>query len=189
MVNVVTTFPGLYAIDKFGRRFVLLTGAIGMGVSQYIVAACGAATPSTNSASQAAQFAFVCIYIFFFASTFGPGAWVVTGEIFPLKVRAKCLSMTTAANWFFNWLLAFITPYLEGEEYADLGSNVFWVSDQSPEKGLEKLLMRSWQICGGFCWIAAVFVYFMVSPSTSPCPDWRVVSMLTGAGRSTKPRT
>lgn len=59
VVNVVTTFPGLYAIDKFGRRFVLLTGALGMGISQYIVAACGVATGSTNQASQAAQFAFV----------------------------------------------------------------------------------------------------------------------------------
>lgn len=29
------------------------------------------------------------------ACSWGPVAWVVTGEIFPLKVRAKCLSMTT----------------------------------------------------------------------------------------------
>jgi SP family sugar:H+ symporter-like MFS transporter len=43
--------------------------------------------------------AFVCIYIFFFACSWGPVAWVVTGEIFPLKVRAKSLSMTTASNW------------------------------------------------------------------------------------------
>ncbi|KAF2722251.1 general substrate transporter [Polychaeton citri CBS 116435] len=143
VVNVVSTFPGLWAIDAFGRRTVLLVGALGMGVSQYIVAACGAATPTTNDSSVAAQFAFICIYIFFFASTFGPGAWVVTGEIFPLKVRAKCISMTTASNWFFNWLLAFITPYLEGADYADLKSNVFWI----------------W---GGFCWIAVVFVFFLV---------------------------
>ncbi|KAF1347513.1 putative transporter [Delphinella strobiligena] len=143
VVNVVSTFPGLYAIDKLGRRPVLLIGALGMGVSQYIVAACGAATDVSNFSSAAAQLAFVCIYIFFFASTFGPGAWVVTGEMFPLKVRAKCLSMTTAANWFFNWLLAFITPYIVDKEYANLQSNVFWI----------------W---GGFCWIAVAFVYFLV---------------------------
>lgn len=142
LVNVIMTFPGLYAIDRFGRRPVLLTGAIGMGTCQFIVAACGAATPTTNFNSQAAQFAFVCIYISFFASTFGPAAWVVTGEMFPLKVRAKCLSMTTAANWFFNWLLSFITPYLTGA-LNPTQSNVFWI----------------W---GSFCWIAAVFVYTMI---------------------------
>ncbi|KAJ6141484.1 hypothetical protein N7470_009874 [Penicillium chermesinum] len=141
-VNVAMTFPGLWAIDRFGRRPVLLTGAIGMGVSQYIVAACGAATPITNFSSQCAQFAFICIYISFFASTFGPCAWVVTGEIPSLRLRAKTLSMTTAANWFFNWLLSYITPYLTGA-LNPTQSNVFWI----------------W---GSFCWIAAVFVYFMI---------------------------
>lgn len=93
------------------------------------------------------------VYIFFFASTFGPGAWVVTGEIFPLKARAKCLSMTTAANWFFNWLLAFITPYLEGKQYANLGSNVFWI----------------W---GGFCWIAVSII------STNRCSDVKLLTFI-----------
>ncbi|KAK8214823.1 Plasma membrane low glucose sensor [Zalaria obscura] len=143
VVNVVTTLPGLYAIDKFGRRPVLLVGALGMGVSQYIVAACGAATTLDNGASATAQFAFICIFIAFFASTFGPGAWVVTGEMFPLKVRAKCLSMTTASNWLFNWLLSFIVPYLTDSDYAGLASNVFWI----------------W---GAFCWIAVAFVFFLV---------------------------
>ncbi|CAI7567887.1 unnamed protein product [Penicillium pancosmium] len=141
-VNVVMTLPGLWAIDNFGRRPVLLIGAIGMGISQYIVSACGAATPISNFTSQCVQFAFICIYVSFFASTFGPCAWVVTGEIFSLQTRAKGLSMTTAANWFFNWLLSFITPYLTGA-LNPTQSNVFWI----------------W---GSFCWIALVFVYTMV---------------------------
>ena len=37
---------------------------------------------------------------------------VVTGEIFPLKVRAKALSITTATNWLLNWAIAYSTPYL-----------------------------------------------------------------------------
>lgn len=142
LVNLFMTFPGLWCIDRFGRRPVLLTGAIGMGVCQYVVAACGAATPTSNFSSQVAQFAFICVYISFFASTFGPAAWVVTGEMFPLKVRAKCLSMTTAANWFFNWLLSFITPYLTSA-LNPTQSNVFWI----------------W---GTFCWIAAVFTFTMI---------------------------
>ena len=54
----------------------------------------------------------VCIYIFFFACSWGPCAWVVTGEIFPLKARARGLSMTTAANWLLNWAIAYATPYI-----------------------------------------------------------------------------
>jgi SP family sugar:H+ symporter-like MFS transporter len=77
-VNVCSTIPGLYAIDKWGRRPLLLWGAIGMCVSQLIVAVSGTlstgqnpdgSTFSKNLGAQKASIAFVCIYIFFFAST------------------------------------------------------------------------------------------------------------------------
>lgn len=107
VINVVSTLPGLYAVDKFGRRPLLLWGAVGMAVSQFLVAMLGTLTTGQDSvgdiivynvSAQKAGVAFVCIYIFFFASTWGPLAWVVTGEIFPLKHRAKGLSITTATN-------------------------------------------------------------------------------------------
>jgi SP family sugar:H+ symporter-like MFS transporter len=106
-VNVASTIPGLYCVDKWGRRPLLLWGAVGMAVSQLLVAVLGTTTTSQdaagniivhNVAAQKAGVAFVCIFIFFFASTWGPLGWVVTGEIFPLKFRAKGLSMTTATN-------------------------------------------------------------------------------------------
>lgn len=77
-VNVSSTLPGLYAIDKWGRRPLLFWGAVGMCVSQLLVAVLGTTTTgqnpdgtvfSKNLAGQRASIAFVCIYIFFFAST------------------------------------------------------------------------------------------------------------------------
>ena len=74
--------------------------------------------------------------------------------------------MTTAANWFFNWLLSFITPYLLGGLKPEQ-SNVFWI----------------W---GSFCWIAVVFVFFLVSRAQAACiKNW----LLTLMCRSTRPRT
>jgi MFS family permease len=132
-----------------GRRNLLLMGAIGMCVCQFIVAITGTVAGTTDLAAQQAAIAFVCIYIFFckfiarlessgrivtdysiVASSWGPVAWVVTGELFPLKVRAKCLSMTTATNWLLNFAIAYSTPYMvnEGDGYANLQSKVFFVS-------------------------------------------------------------
>ncbi|KAN0098913.1 high-affinity glucose transporter [Hyaloscypha variabilis] len=153
-VNTASTFPGLYAIDKWGRRPVLLWGAMGMCISQFLVAILGTTTTSQdasgniivhNLAAQKAAIAFICIYIFFFAATWGPVAWVVTGEIFPLKVRAKSLSMTTASNWLLNWAIAYSTPYLVnyGPGNANLQSKIFFI----------------W---GGCCFICIAFVYFMI---------------------------
>lgn len=69
-----------------GRRNLLLMGAIGMCVCQFIVAITGTVAGTSDLPAQRAAIAFVCIYIYFFASTWGPVAWVVTGELFPLKV-------------------------------------------------------------------------------------------------------
>ena len=147
-VNVASTFPGLYLVEKLGRRGLLLMGAIGMCVCQFIVGSVGTASeaggnPAGDVASQKASIAFVCIYIFFFASSWGPVAWVVTGELFPLKARAKCLSMTTASNWLLNWAIAYSTPYMVNADHANLRSKVFFV----------------W---GSFCFVCIAFVYFLI---------------------------
>ncbi|KAJ6067926.1 uncharacterized protein N7446_004963 [Penicillium canescens] len=140
IINVVSTFPGLYMVEKWGRRPLLMFGAVGMCVSQLIVAIVGTATNS--DVSNKVLIAFVCVYIFFFASSWGPVAWVVTGELYPLKARAKCLSITTATNWLLNWAIAYATPYMvnSGPGNANLQSKVFFI----------------W---GGFCFICAIFVY------------------------------
>jgi len=79
-------------VEKWGRRPLLLFGAIGMAVCQFIVAGVGTGAGTENLSAQRALIAFVCIYIFFFACSWGPCAWVVTGEIFPLKVRLLSIS-------------------------------------------------------------------------------------------------
>ncbi|KAF2858307.1 general substrate transporter [Piedraia hortae CBS 480.64] len=147
-VNVASTVPGLYLVESWGRRPLLLMGAIGMAVSQFIVAAVGTAIGTGNMIGQRVLIAFVCFYIFFFASSWGPCAWVVTGEIFPLKVRSKALSLTTASNWLLNWAIAYATPYMvdSGAGNANLGAKVFFV----------------W---GGFCFICILFVWAMIYES------------------------
>ncbi|KAJ5887086.1 hypothetical protein N7504_011133 [Penicillium tannophilum] len=119
IINVVSTFPGLYMVEKMGPP-----------------------APVDVWRGGDVLIAFVCIYIFFFACSWGPVAWVVTGELFPLKARAKCLSITTATNWLLNWAIAYATPYMvnSGPGNANLKSKVFFI----------------W---GGFCFICAIFVY------------------------------
>ncbi|EDO03542.1 hypothetical protein SS1G_06023 [Sclerotinia sclerotiorum 1980 UF-70] len=145
-VNVISTLPGLYLVEAWGRRRLLLFGAIGMFVCQMIVASVGTAFPNgDNLAAQKALVAFVCIYIFFFASSWGPIGWIIPGEIFPLPVRAKGISITTASNWLLNWAIAYSTPYLvnPGPGNANLQAKIFFV----------------W---GGCCLLCAVFVYFLI---------------------------
>jgi len=149
IVNVCSTPISFWTIERFGRRKLLIWGAIGMCVCEFIVAIIGSATDSqTNASAGRAMVAFICIYIFFFASTWGPVAWVSIGELFPLNIRSKGVAISTASNWFWNCIIAVITPYLMGADYGNLGTKVFYL----------------W---GSTCACCAVFAYFLVPETKS----------------------
>lgn len=44
-------------------------------------------------------------YIVSFAVTWGPLAWVVSAEVFPLDMRAKGMSISSAVNWIMSGYL------------------------------------------------------------------------------------
>lgn len=145
-VNVVSTIPGLFVVETWGRRKLLMFGSAGMSVCQLLVASFTAAAPENMAQTQVTILVvFVAIFIFFFAASWGPVAWVVTSEIYPLKVRAKSIAFTTTANWLLNFAVAYSTPFLvnESQGSAALGSRVFFI----------------W---GTFCTLSLFFVYFMV---------------------------
>lgn len=100
-VNVASTPLSVWIIEKLGRRTMLICGAIGMLMCEFIVAGVGVTSPGGNDI---VLVAFVCLYIFFFATSWGPAAWVVIGEIFPLPIRSKGVALSTASNWFWNWV-------------------------------------------------------------------------------------
>lgn len=103
----------------------------------------GATTIARNPAAVNAQVAFIAFFIFFFATTWGPGAWVVIGEIFPLPIRSRGVGLSTASNWLWNCIIAVITPYLTGADYAYLRSKIFFL----------------W---GSLCAVAFVYSYFLI---------------------------
>lgn len=101
LVNVCSTPISFWTIERFGRRPLLIWGALGMVICQFIVAIIGT-VDGQNPSVVRAMISFICIYIFFFASTWGPGAWVVIGEIFPLPIRSRGVGLSTASNWLWN---------------------------------------------------------------------------------------
>ncbi|RBR19558.1 uncharacterized protein FIESC28_05553 [Fusarium coffeatum] len=182
LVNVCSTPLSFWTVERFGRRAILLVGAFGMLVCQFLVAIIGvtvgfnhthpaptAADPDAvmadNVSAVNAQIAFIAIFIFWFASTWGPGAWIVIGEIFPIPIRSRGVGLSTASNWLWNTIIAVITPYMVGESRGNLKSSVFFV----------------W---GGLCTCAFVYTYFLV-PETKGLSLEQVDKMM----EETTPRT
>ena len=127
-VNVVSTFPGLFVIEAWGRRRLLILGSMGMAFCQLFMASFASAVGyEMGLVVGKILIAFTALDILFYAATWGPVCWVVTSEIFPLKVRAKAMSFSTASNWIVNFGIAYSTPFLISPQNAALGAKIFFI--------------------------------------------------------------
>ncbi|KIW94925.1 uncharacterized protein Z519_04904 [Cladophialophora bantiana CBS 173.52] len=178
LVNVCSTPISFYTVEKFGRRPLLVYGALGMLICQFLVAIIGVTVGFNHTHTNAngdsiannisavnAQIAFIAIFIFFFASTWGPGAWILIGEIFPLPIRSRGVGLSTASNWLWNTIIAVITPYMVNQDKGNLRSSVFFI----------------W---GGLCTCAFVYSWLLV-PETKGLTLEQVDKMM----EETTPRT
>ncbi|UKZ79815.1 hypothetical protein TrVFT333_007577 [Trichoderma virens FT-333] len=120
-VNVATTLFAVYLVDKLGRRWPLILGALWQAFWMTIFASIGTATnhSAPSNTLGVVMILSACMFIASFAATWGPIAWVVMGETFALRTRAKQASLATAANWLGNFLIGFLTPHADkGLSYA-----------------------------------------------------------------------
>jgi SP family sugar:H+ symporter-like MFS transporter len=56
--------------------------------------------------------AFAIMHVAFYSMFWGPTPWVLLGETFPLRVRPKCIALGSAANWLWNFLLSYFSPFI-----------------------------------------------------------------------------
>ncbi|KAI9903208.1 hypothetical protein N3K66_002560 [Trichothecium roseum] len=135
----LSTIPPWYLVDRWGRRVILLTGAVAMAISlsliSYFIFLDITWTPRM-------VVLFVMIYNAAFGYSWGPIPWLYPPEILPLSIRSKGASLSTATNWAFNWLVGEMTPILQ-----------------------EWIKWRLYLVHAFFCVVSFVIVYF-VYPET-----------------------
>lgn len=123
VINVVMTIPAILFVDKWGRRPTMVAGASFMSIFLWIVGGIMATGDwyvgddgkwAMHISSSKSNGMVACVYLFVasFATTWGPMGWIYPAEIFPLRIRAMGVSLSTAANWLFNWVLNFVVPIL-----------------------------------------------------------------------------
>ncbi|KAF9967100.1 hypothetical protein BGZ70_000134 [Mortierella alpina] len=133
VLNVVMTIPAILFIDRWGRRPVLLIGSMFMALwlfligglmgkygSAYQLAGNATTTWAISGNDAASKAVIACSYLFVcsFAMSWGPVSWTYPAEIYPLRIRSKAVSLSTASNWAFNFVLAYaVPPALEHIQY------------------------------------------------------------------------
>lgn len=151
VLNVLFTIPAIVYIDKWGRRPMLLAGTLLMGFWLMLVGGLQGRFGEWGTVDGArvwvisghdgitkAVIVFSYLFVCSFAITMGPVSWTYPAEIFPMRVRAKAVAVSTAANWVFNFALAWAVP-----------------------PGLSTIAYKTYFIFGTFNFAAFIHIFFM----------------------------
>lgn len=105
VVNVLATVFAIFYIDVLGRRPLLLTGLIGMGLS---LLGLSLAFHYGATSSMLCWIAMGCtfLYIICFAFSLGAILWLIVSEIFPLDVRATAMGIAVFSCWLWNFAVS-----------------------------------------------------------------------------------
>ncbi|QRV75792.1 Sugar (and other) transporter [Ceratobasidium sp. AG-Ba] len=143
IIYVLSTVPTWYLVDVWGRRAILMSGAAVMACA---LAATGWFMYIDQIYTPKAVVACVIIYNAAFGYSWGPLPWLYPPEIMPLAFRAKGVSLSTATNWLFNWIVGEGTPTLQ-----------------------EVITWRLYPMHAFFCFCSLILVYFLY-PETKGIP-------------------
>lgn len=143
IVNISFTLVAVFTVEKFGRKPLLITGSIGMGIGAFSVALCNIVSlpPIVSVIS-------IMVYSASFMFSWGPICWVLIAEIFPNTIRGAAVAIAVAFQWIFNFIVSSTFVPMYNMSVGDMGDKFGH--------------MFAYALYGIICVIAAIFVWKLV---------------------------
>ncbi|MCJ1308176.1 hypothetical protein MMC25_001828, partial [Agyrium rufum] len=116
--SILFTLNAAWTVDRFGRKFLLIVGGIGMGICMIIVASVETQTPMVQGVDGPAKSVPVGISIvfllflfaLFYKPSWGATVWIWTSEVFSMNVRAQAVGMASQTQNVANSILQQFFP-------------------------------------------------------------------------------
>jgi SP family sugar:H+ symporter-like MFS transporter len=118
VTNVLVTLVAIALVDKVGRRPILLVGSVGMTVALATMAIAFSQadfqgdTPTLPGGWGPVALVAANLFVISFGASWGPLVWVLLGEIFPNRIRARALGVAAGAQWIANFVVTVSFPPL-----------------------------------------------------------------------------
>ncbi len=112
IVNFLFTIIAIKTVDKYGRKPLMIIGALGMAVAMFSLG-----FVFYGGATGYLALACMMLYVASFAMSWGPVTWVLLSEIFPNKIRGKAMAIAVAAQWISNYLVSLTFPMMDDNTY------------------------------------------------------------------------
>ncbi len=119
VTNSVFTLIALFTVDRWGRKPLLIVGALAMAAAmltlgtvfdlRLVSTTAGASNPNASLVAVLAVIAFIGG----FAMSWGPVTWVLLSEIFPNSIKGKAMSIAVAAQWIANFVVSTTFPIMD----------------------------------------------------------------------------
>ncbi len=124
VVKIITTALFMaVAIEQLGRKWCLIIGGIVQVFCLFWVGIYQAIRPSGTPIDGVAYLTIAMVYLFCrrLRSRLSSVTWAVSAEVAPNQLRALAMSAATMNQWFWNFVIALITPRaLEHIKFAPL---------------------------------------------------------------------
>ncbi|KFA50123.1 hypothetical protein S40293_06380 [Stachybotrys chartarum IBT 40293] len=109
--GILFTLNAMWTSDRYGRRWLLMVGAVGMALCMLLVAVVGLTTPTLPGDTKSEPVGIAIVFLFFLFALFykpswGATVWMWTAEVFSMNIRAQavgmCSQMQNVANTIFQ---------------------------------------------------------------------------------------
>lgn len=118
-VNLVFTLVAMTTVDRWGRRKLMLFGAMGLALVYLLLG-----SAYFFELKGVAVLVLVVVAIGVYAMSLAPIVWVVLSEIFPNRIRGAAMALATFALWVACFILTYTFPLLNNWLGA---AGTFWV--------------------------------------------------------------
>lgn len=111
-INLTFTVLAIFTVDKFGRKPLQITGALGMAFFMFALG-----FTFFFQKMGIAALIFMLGYVAAFAMSWGPVTWVLLSEIFPNQIRGRAMAIAVAAQWISNYLVSWTFPMMDKSSF------------------------------------------------------------------------